>query len=145
MIKYLMKKWRIKEEENIADVALEIYGADEVSLFENIVEVFASIITDHRALKAVKKKTVEIEEADFSNLIAKFINRLIYLKDVEFLLFKKGKFTIKKNKRYKLKADLFGQKADENLAVKIDIKALTQHKFKVTKDKNYKVTLVFDV
>lgn len=145
MIKYLMKKWRVKERENIADVALEIYGADEVSLFENIVEVFASIIADHRALKAVKKKTVEIEEADLSNLVFKFIDRLIYLKDVEFLLFKKGKFTIKKNKRYKLRVELLGQKINESLPVKIDIKALAEHKFELKKNDYYQVTLVFDV
>ncbi len=139
----IMNKWRIVEDENIADLAIEIFGKNKKDLLKNILLAFTSLTVHIKKLKEVERlKKLQIEGETFEELIFNFIDRLIYFKDAESLLFKKGKFKISKRK---IIADLVGQKISPDLPVKIDIKALTRHKFKLEKNKYYKITAVFDI
>lgn len=140
-----MKKWLIKENENIADILIEIYGKDKKEFFQNILQAFTAVITDFEKLKLKEKLSFRIKGESFSDLVFNFIEKLIYLKDVKGLLFKEGKFYFEKNNCLILKVDLLGEKISERLPVKIDIKAVTQHKFRVEKNHIYKATIVFDI
>lgn len=136
-------KWLVVEDKNIADLYLKVFGQDKTNLLENIVEAFADQITTINQLKTNLKEKIIVKENDFEKLILEFINQLVYLKDVKKELFKKGEFLLE-NKT--LQATLFGQKITAKLPLKVDIKALTYHKFKIEKDKNgYQVHLVFDI
>lgn len=141
-----MKKWWLKEEENIADVSIEIFGKKEEDLFNNLTEAFTSIITDHKNLRSKEKFSLKMTALNLEELVFNFIEKLIYLKDTKGLLFKKGKFVFKRNKKISLTSILFGQKISDNLPIKIDIKAIARHKFEVKREKNIiKTTVVFDV
>ena len=139
-----MRRWRIIEEENIADLVVEVFGESKEKLLENILFAFTSLTTEINKVKPTDQlKNLEIKGANFEELIFNFVEKLIFLKDAKLLLFKKGKFKIEDQK---IKADLFGQKIVSGLPLKIDIKALTKHKFGVVKDSSYyKVFMVFDI
>ena len=89
-----------------------------------------------------KEISFKIEGKNFSEQIFLFIEKLIYLKDTKHLIFKKGNFHFKKNS---IKVTLFGQKLT-NLPIKVDIKALTKHKFDLKRKGGiYYLSLVFDI
>jgi len=141
-----MKKWIIKEDKNIADVFIEVYGADEEEFFQNILQAFTNIVTDLKKIKTKEKLSFKLKAENLSELVFNFVDRLIYLKDVKNLLFRKGRFLFKKNHQLLLAGELLGEKISDKLPIKIDIKALTHHKFKVKKEKKgLKATLVFDI
>lgn len=136
-------KWVVVDDKNIADLYLKVFGQDKINLLKNIVEAFSDQISNINQLKTNLKEKIVIKEDNFENLIWEFINQLIYLKDVKRKLFKKGEFFLGKKI---LQATLFGQKITNKLPLKVDIKALTYHKFKIEKEKNdYQVHLIFDI
>lgn len=137
------KKWEIIEDKNIADVLVVVYGKTKTELLNNLLAAFISIITEIKKVKNLKKTiTFKIEADNFSEQVFLMIEKLIYLKDTKYLVFKKGEFVYKKKL---IKATLFGQKLS-NLPIKVDIKALTKHKFNLEmKNGVYRLSLVFDV
>jgi SHS2 domain-containing protein len=136
------KKWEMAEDKNIADVLLIVYGKTKNALLNNLLEAFGSIITEVKKINLKKEITFKIKAENFSEQIFLFIERLIYLKDTKYLIFKKGSFRFKKDS---IEANLFGQKVT-NLPIKIDIKALTKHKFKLERKNGvYHLSLVFDI
>jgi len=137
------KKWEIIEDKNIADIFLIIYGKDKTELLNNVICAFTSIIVNISSIKNFKQQIfLEIKANDFSNQIFSLIEKLIYFKDVEGLVFKKGEFSFKKNVLY---AQLFGAKINHE-QTKIDIKALAKHRFNLKKKKGiYQLSLVFDI
>jgi SHS2 domain-containing protein len=140
-----MKKWIIREEKNIADILIEVYGKDEYELLNNIIQAFTSIITDLKKMKLKEKLSFKIKANNLADLVFYFVERLIYFKDVKDLLFKKGAFSLEKNRQLYLSVNLLGEKISQNLPVKIDIKALTRHKFAIEKNIYYKAVMVFDI
>lgn len=143
-----MSKWLIREEENIADLIVEVYGKDKKELLANILKAFTGLITKINKIKEEKKIRLNLEEKSFSQLVFAFIEELIYLKDVKFLVFKTGHFKleVKSNKGIKLRGEMFGSKLTKETPVFTDIKALAEHKFAVKRTKKgYKCLMVFDV
>lgn len=141
-----MKKWLIKEKENIADVLVEIFGKDEKELFENLILAFSSIITEIKKIRTKVKTKLELTGESYEQLVFDFLERLIIIKDTQGLIFKKGDFILKKEKRIHLKAVLWGEKISDGIPIKVDIKAVTHHKFQVVKEKKgLKVRVVFDL
>ena len=141
------QKWKIIDNQNLADVMVEVYGKNEEDLMSNILGIFTDIITERDELKDEIEKTVKISGKNLPDLILNFINKLIYLKDTAFMIFRNGKHNLTFTQRgYSLNSILSGQKISKDLAIKTDIKALALHKFKIQKIKNrYKVSLVFDI
>lgn len=140
-------KWKIIDDQNIADIVVEVYGKNSEDLFGNILEAFTDIITKINKVKEEKEISIKITGKNLQDLVLNFINQLIYLKDTTFMIFKNGKFKLTFTKNgYSLFSLLLGQKISKNLPIKTDIKALALHKFKVEKIRNkYKVSLVFDI
>lgn len=141
-----MKKWQVKDEENIADIVVEIFGKTEEDLLNNLIKAFTSIITKVDKIKEKEEYCLKITNDNFSDLVFDFVEKLIYLKDVKGLLFKKGKFVLKKNGELNLTTVLLGEKISQKLPIKVDVKAITRHKFQVKKEKDkFKATIVFDI
>jgi len=140
-------KWKIIDDKNIADIIIEVSGKSEEDLFSNILEAFTDVITKITEVKEEKDIAIKITGENLSDLILNFINKLIYLKDTDFMVFRSGKFKLTFTEEgYSLFSLLSGQKIRKNLSIKTDIKALALHKFKVQKIGNkYKVSLVYDV
>lgn len=137
-----MTQWKIVEDENIADIKLEVFGKNRIDLLNNLIKSFAEIITEINNLKEKRIVKLKLSFEKFEDLVFDLVNKLIFLKDTQFFIAKSANFKFEKKS---LIVDLKGQKITNNLPIKIDIKALTNHKFSVKKNKKWRAILVFDV
>ena len=142
-----MKKYKFLENVAIADIAFEACGKDLNELFENsALAVFVSS-AEVKTIRLKVKREIKLSNDRIDNLLYDFLSEIIFLKDKDSLIFSKSKVDIKENKKYKLKATLYGEKIDLKKHVLLhDVKAVTLHLFKIEKTKNYwKATMVLDI
>ena len=142
-----MKKYKFLENIAIADIAFESYGKDLNELFENsALAVFVSS-AEIKTIKPKVKRAIKLNNDRIDNLLYDFLSEIIFLKDKDSLIFSKSKVDIKENKKYNLKATLYGEEIDlKKHTLLNDVKAVTLHLFKLEKVKNYwKATIVLDI
>ncbi|MBI4286363.1 MAG: archease [Chloroflexi bacterium] len=136
-----MKKYRLIE--HTADIGIVAYGRTLAEAFGNAGYGLFAIITDMRRVRAIEPRTVEIREKDADSLLFEWLNNLIYLFDVERMLFKK--FDIREFNGQLLKATCYGEKYDPaRHHLKLSVKSATYHMLTVDK-KNNQVRVIFDV
>ena len=129
--------------EHTADVGLIAYGRDLAEAFANAAYGMFSIMTDLRKVREVESRTLELSEEDEESLLFEWLNRLIYIFDVEMLLFKR--FEISDFGACKLKATCFGEQYDPSRHyLKTGIKSATYYMLKVDREKN-QVQVIFDI
>ena len=91
----------------------------------------------------VKVELTEIKEEDWEGLLFEWLNYLIYLFDVEMLLFKR--FDIMNLDGHQLQAECYGEKYDPSRHhLKMGVKAATYHLLTVDREKN-QVQVIFDI
>ena len=90
-------------------------------------------------LKKVKqkiKKIIKLKNENSQDLLFDFIEELIFLKDSKYILFSKFKVKIKNNE---LQAECFGENINQaKHQLKVDVKAITYHKFELKKMQGHK-------
>ncbi len=124
--------------DHTADVLFEAEGKDLGELFEAAGLATEETQIDLKGVKQEVEKKIELEKDNIEMLLFDFLQELIFLKDSELLLFSEIKVNItEKNKKYFLKAELKGEKIDPNRhELKVDVKAVTLHRFEVKKTAN---------
>ena len=137
-----MKK-RFQFIEHTADVGLIAYGKTLTEAFANAACGLFSIIAELKTVKEIESRQLELSEEDSEALLFEWLNRLIYLFDVEMLLLKR--FDIRDFDGRGLKAICYGEKYDPSRhQLKTGVKSATYHMLKVDKGKN-QVRVIFDV
>jgi SHS2 domain-containing protein len=144
-----MKKYKFLPNIATADIAFEAYGENHNELFENAALALQETMVDVATLSGEKEKSLELESKSLEDLLYLFLDELVFLKDAEQLVFNKINCSINKvGGKFRLKADLFGNKLDfKKHEPRDDVKAVTKHLFKINKlsDKSYKCLVVLDV
>lgn len=136
-----MRRFRLIE--HTADIGLVAYGRTLAEAFANAAYGMFSIIAEPRGVKEAESRTVELNEADPESLLFEWLNHLIYLFDVETLLFKRC--DIRDFDDHRLKAVCYGEKYDPSRHhLKLGVKSATYHMLKVDKEKN-QVQVILDV
>jgi SHS2 domain-containing protein len=136
-----MKRFELIE--HTADLGLIAYGKSLAEAFANAAYGLFSIIAGLDAVKETESRRVELSEDDPEALLFEWLNSLIYLFDVEMLLFKK--FDIIYMDGHQLKAICYGEKYDSSRHhLKTGVKSATYHMLKVDEEKN-RVQVIFDV
>ena len=136
-----MKRYRLIE--HSADAGLIAYGSTLAEAFTNAGCGLFSIITDLRKVREDESRTVRLNENDADSLLFEWMNSLIYLFDVNKLLFKR--FDIIEFDGLKMKAVCYGEKYDTSRhTLNVGIKSATYHMLKVDKKKN-QVRVIFDI
>jgi SHS2 domain-containing protein len=126
-----------------ADIGLVAYGQNLPEAYANAAYGMFSIITDLRKVRQIETRNIELEENDPEALLFAWLNQLIYLFEVERILFKK--FDIVTLAEGRLMAICRGEKIDTNRhALRLGVKAATYHLLKVDPEKN-QVQIIFDV
>jgi SHS2 domain-containing protein len=119
------------------------YGRSLAEAFANAAYGLFSIITELRTVKETESRQLELSEDDAETLLFEWLNRLLYIFDVEMLLFKR--FNVKDFNGHKLKAICYGEKYDPSRhQLKLGVKAATYHMLKVDGEKN-QVQVILDV
>jgi len=130
--------------DHTADVGIIAYGANMNQAFANAARALFSLITELDDVDEVLHRDIELTASDEESLLVEWLNELIYLFDVENILFKRFDITRLDNTR--LKARSYGEKVDSSKhKLKIGVKAATYHMLKVDKSDGCKVQVLFDI
>ena len=127
-----------------ADVGIIAYGADINQAFANAARALFSLITELDSVEEVVYRDIELTASDEESLLVQWLNELIYLFDVENIIFKR--FDIIKLGNTRLKARSYGEKVDSSKhKLKTGVKAATYHMLKVDRGDGCKVQVLFDI
>jgi SHS2 domain-containing protein len=128
-----------------ADIGIVAYGADIKQLFANAALGLFNLMADLDNLKENTKREIEMSAEDAEVLLIEWLNELIYISEVEHIIFKK--FEINELSNTQLKAMCFGEKIKPGQhRLKREIKAATYHMLQLNKkDGSYKVQIIFDI
>ena len=129
--------------EHTADTGLIAYGKTLSEAFANAAYGMFSIITAPDDVKEVESRRVSVSEQDTEALLFAWLNDLIYLFDVEMVLF--SRFEIEEFTEGRLEAVCYGEEYDASRhRLKTEVKSATYHMLEVDKQKNA-VRVIFDI
>ena len=129
--------------EHTADTGLIAFGKTLSEAYANAAYGMFSIIADLDNVRETESRRVEITEEDREGLLFEWLNRLIYLFDVETLILKR--FGIVKLEDCRLEAVCYGEKYDPaRHHLKTEVKSATYHMLEVNREKN-QVQVIFDI
>ena len=127
-----MKK-RFEILDHTADIGLIVYGENLRVLYENAGEAFFHIITDLRKVRRRVEKRIDIKGESLDRLMVDWLSELLYLHDVESLLFKG--FKVDSVGEGGLKAIVKGEPFQEGVhVIKTQVKAVTYHRIEVRQE-----------
>ena len=130
--------------DHTADVGIIAYGADISQAFANAARALFSLITELDDMEEVLYRDIELTAPDEESLLVEWLNELIYLFDVENIVFKR--FDITQLNNTQLRARSYGEKVDSSKhKLKTGVKAATYHMLKVDKGDGCKVQVLFDI
>ncbi len=136
-----MKRFELIE--HTADTGFVAYGHNLAGAFANAAYGLFSIIADLRRVRAVESREMTVSAGDVEELLFNWLNQLIYVFEVERLLFKG--FDISEFTGRSLKATCRGEKYDPaRHQLKIGVKSATYHMLKVDAGTN-SVRVIFDI
>ncbi|HXX34378.1 MAG TPA: archease [Thermodesulfobacteriota bacterium] len=139
----LTKQFEILD--HTADIGVIVYGENLGALFENAGEAFFHLITDLRKVKRRIEKRIDIRGESLDRLMVDWLNELLYLHDVEGLLFKG--FRVESVGKNGLKATAKGEPFQEGVhVIKTEVKAVTYHQIEVRQEKRrWRAQVIFDL
>jgi SHS2 domain-containing protein len=130
--------------DHTADIGIAAYGADLKEAFANAAYALFSLMTDLEDVGDALCHDVGVTAGDREDLLVAWLNELIYLFEVEKVLFKR--FEIGELTETRLKASCFGEKIDpERHKIKTAVKAATYHMLKVDEGDGFRVQVLFDI
>jgi len=131
--------------DHTADIGIVAYGADIKQVFANAALGLFNLMADLGDFKEDVQRDVELSAEDIEILLVEWLNELIYIFDVEHIIFKR--FEIEELASTKIKARCFGEKMKPRKhKLKREIKAATYHMLRISKDDgSYKVQVIFDI
>ena len=127
-----------------ADVGIIAYGTDIKQAFANAAKALFSLITELDDVEEGLYRDIALIAPDEESLLVRWLNELIYLFDVENIIFKRFDITLLNNTQ--LKARSYGEKVDSSKhKLKTGVKAATYHMLKVDKGNGCKIQVLFDI
>jgi len=138
-----MKRFEVLD--HTADIGIIVYGEDLKALFENAGKAFFHLITDLRKVKRRIERKIIIEGESLDRLMVDWLSELLYLHDVENLLFKE--FRVESVGQNGLKAIAKGELFQEGAhVIKTGVKAVTYHRIEVREEKGrWRAQVIFDL
>ncbi len=131
--------------DHTADIGIVSYGTDIKQVFSNAALGLFSLITELDGIKENLHREIKISSQDVESLLVEWLNELIYIFDVEHIVFKRFEFDDINDS--KLKARCFGDKINpKQQKIKREVKAATYHMIAINKENNgYKAQVIFDI
>lgn len=124
-------------------MGLVAYGKSLAGAFANAAYGLFSLIVEPNKVKKKESRKVTVQAQDAEGLLFNWINELIYIFEVERLLFRS--FSITEFTGQSLEATCWGEKYDPSRhQLKTGVKSATYHMLKVDGKKN-RVQVIFDV
>jgi len=142
----IMKSFEYLEEEATADLAVRSYGATLEEAFVNMALGMMNAMTPLERVEPKEEREFEVSGGDLGELLYNFLDELIFMKDVENLIFSKISVEITEDQT-KLRARCWGEPFDlTRHEPKIDVKAVTYSIMEVKKEVDgWTIRTVFDI
>ncbi len=131
--------------DHTADIGIIVYGENLKALFENAGKAFFHLITDLRKVRRRIERKIIIGGESLDRLMVDWLSELLYLHDVENLLFKD--FKVESVGEDGLKAVAKGELFQEGVhVIKTGVKAVTYHLIEVRQEKGrWRAQVIFDL
>lgn len=138
-----MKKFEFID--HTADIGFVVYGEELKRLFENAGEAFFTVITDLEKVKRVTERKIEIVGESLERLMVDWLSELLYLHEVENLLF--SQFEVESVGEEGLKARIKGEPFEEGRhLIKTEVKAVTFHQIQVKQEEGlWRAQVILDL
>jgi len=130
--------------DHTADVGIIAYGGDLKEAFANAAYGMFSLIADLEGVSEMVCRDIDVQAPDQEALLVAWLNELLYLFDVDHIIF--SKFEITGLSTNRLQAKVCGEKIDTSRhELKTAVKAATYHMLKVEKGNGVKVQVILDI
>lgn len=127
-----------------ADIGFKAYGKNLNEAFENAGLAMFNIITNTDDVVPQKDASFEITSEDEVSLLYDYLEELLFLHEVEFMLF--SEFHVEIDDDLHLKATVKGEGIDwDRHERKSEIKAITFHKMSVSKTDTVELHAIVDL
>jgi SHS2 domain-containing protein len=145
----ISRNYRFIDDVTYADVAFEAIGITLEELFTACGEAtIRTMVENPESIAERKKVSVKIESDTLEKLLYNFIDKILFYKDADSLLFKSFEIKIVENENKKtLSAIMKGEKIDiKKHHTLVDVKAVSYHNFKLEKSGDlWKALVILDV
>ncbi len=131
-----------------ADIGFEVWAPDLNSLFEEAALAMYEIMVDVERVDPSMEREVELKSDDLSLLLHSWLSELLYITDVEGLVFSKFEATVKRDDRgAELRGKAWGEPVDPvKHNPKTEVKAVTYYKLRVERKGDYwRAVVVLDL
>ena len=136
-----------------ADIGFLSYGNTLEEAFENAGLAMFNIISNTDTIDPVESRNIEIKSEDLVSLLYDYLEELLFLHEVEFILFSDFNVNIEKidgdsENNYKLTATIKGEPINWDIKHQrgSEVKAITFHMMEVKKfDDYYKLRVILDL
>jgi len=131
--------------DHTADIGIIVHGENLKALFENAGEAFFRLITDLRKVRRRTERRINLGGESLDRLIEDWLSELLYLHDVENLLFKG--FKVESVGEDGLRAIVKGEPFQEGVhVIKTEVKAVTYHQIEVRQENGrWRAQVIFDL
>ncbi len=131
--------------DHTADIGIIVHGENLKALFENAGEAFFHLITDLRKVRRRTERRINLGGESLDSLMVDWLSELIYLHDVENLLFKG--FNVESVGEDGLRAIVKGEPFQEGVhVIKTEVKAVTYHQIEVRQENGrWRAQVIFDL
>lgn len=138
-----MRRFEILD--HTADIGLIVYGSNLKVLFENAGEAFFHLITDLKKVRRRVERRINIGGESLDRLMVDWLSELLYLHDVESLLFKG--FKVESVGEDGLRAVVKGEPFQEQIhVIKTEVKAVTYHQIQIQRENGrWKARVILDL
>jgi len=130
--------------EHTADIGVEAYGSTLEEAFEEVAKGMFSIITNGSKIESKERRVIRLPvDSDKEQLVVDWLSELLYINDVEGLVF--GEFKVKINNE--LVGEAWGEEYDrEKHGYGVEIKAVTYHMLQIKRNKKgFHIRVLFDI
>ena len=131
--------------EHTADVGLHVFGRTLTELFIHAAQGMESLMVAPEQVQARVSRDIAVEGHDEVSLLIAWLNELIVLFDIDYLLFKQ--FEVEAITSTSVKGRAFGEVYDgQRHDLGSAIKAVTWHEASVEcTDEGYRASIIFDI
>ena len=134
--------------EHTADLEFISYGETLNKVFENSAQAFATATLNPDSVEIKESRRIKLFAPDPETLMHDWLSELLFLFEVEFMVFREFKVEIDKiDEGYELSAECFGEELDlKRHTIETEIKAVTYHQLKFEKIKSgFFTEVIFDI
>jgi SHS2 domain-containing protein len=130
--------------DHTADVGIVAYGKDLKEAYANVACGMFSLIADLKEVHEEIQRDIDIQSLDRESLVVDWLNELLYIFDVDHVIF--SRFEITALSQSQLRAKAYGEKIDTSRhQLKTEVKAATYHLLKVEKGNGFKIQVILDI